>query len=62
MKIEDLPLWRLLVALDDAERVTGADSPTSRTLARAVQERLRDQPSEHYERRPVDNEGGADAS
>jgi hypothetical protein len=41
LRLSDLPLWRLLVALDDAERVAGPDSPTARALARAVQERLR---------------------
>lgn len=40
-RLSDLPLWRLLVALDDAERTVGADSPTARVLARTVQERLR---------------------
>jgi hypothetical protein len=40
-RLSDLPLWRLLVALDDAERTAGPDSPTVRALARAVQERLR---------------------
>lgn len=40
-RLSDLPLWRLLVALDDAERSAGADSPTVRVLARAVQDRLR---------------------
>jgi hypothetical protein len=39
--LSDLPLWRLLVALDDAERTTGPHSGTTRALARAVQERLR---------------------
>ena len=43
LSLSDLPLWRLLVALDDAERTVGADSPTARTLARAIQERLREQ-------------------
>lgn len=41
MRLIDLPLWRLLVALDDAERVAGPDSGTVRVLARAIQERLR---------------------
>ena len=41
LRLSELPLWRLLVALDDAERVAGANSPTARVLARAVQERLR---------------------
>jgi hypothetical protein len=40
-RLSDLPLWRLLVALDDAERVAGPDSDTVHALARAVQERLR---------------------
>jgi hypothetical protein len=40
--LSDLPLWRLLVALDDAERLAGPDSESVRALARAVQERLRD--------------------
>jgi hypothetical protein len=41
MRLSDLPLWRLLVALDDVERTTGADSPTARILARAIRDRLR---------------------
>jgi hypothetical protein len=40
-RLSDLPLWRLLVALDDAERTVGADSSTARVLARLIQERLR---------------------
>jgi hypothetical protein len=40
-RLTDLPLWRLIVALDDAERTAGPDSPTARVLARAIQERLR---------------------
>jgi hypothetical protein len=40
-RLSDLPLWRLLVALDDVERAVGPQSQTARTLARAVQERLR---------------------
>jgi hypothetical protein len=44
--ISDLPLWRLLVALDDAERAVGAGSPTARALARAVREKLRQERSE----------------
>ena len=38
MKLCDLPLWRLIVALDDAERV--ADSPTARALAQEIKLRL----------------------
>jgi hypothetical protein len=46
LRLSDLPLWRLLVALDDAERVAGPSSPTARTLARAVQDRLRQEKPE----------------
>ncbi len=42
-RLEDLPLWRLLVELDDVERTVGADSPTARLLSRLIQERLRGQ-------------------
>jgi hypothetical protein len=38
--LNDLPVWRLIVALDDAERTAGAGSATARVLARALQERL----------------------
>jgi hypothetical protein len=40
-RLSDLPLWRLLVALDDAERSVGADTGTARVLAREIQRRLR---------------------
>jgi hypothetical protein len=41
--LADMPLWRLIVALDDAEQTVGPGSPTARTLARAIQDRLRQQ-------------------
>jgi hypothetical protein len=44
--LTDLPLWRLLVALDDAERKLGADSPTARTLADEIQRRLKTERNE----------------
>jgi hypothetical protein len=51
--LETLPLWRLLVALDDAERISGPQSQTARILARIVQERLRGEPdSSDYRVRP----------
>ncbi len=53
-RLSELPLWRLLVALDDAERVVGPNSSTARVLARVVQERLRD-------RRPSDKEEATNA-
>lgn len=40
-RLNDLPLWRLLVELDDVERTVGPDSDTARLLARLIQERLR---------------------
>jgi hypothetical protein len=41
LRLTDLPLWRLIVALDDAERTVGPDSQTARVIARVIQERLR---------------------
>jgi hypothetical protein len=35
-----MPLWRLLVALSDAERVAGSNSSTARALAREINRRL----------------------
>jgi hypothetical protein len=40
LKLNDWPLWRLLVELHDAERCYGPDSPSARVLARLVRERL----------------------
>ena len=40
-KLTDIPLWRLLVMLDDAERTGGASSESARILASEVQRRLR---------------------
>jgi hypothetical protein len=53
LRISDLPLWRLLVALDDAERALGPDSATARALAREVSNRLRQEPPEPADRREV---------
>jgi hypothetical protein len=50
-RLGDMPLWRLLVALDDAERAVGSDSPTARALARAVREKLRQEPPEPRQRK-----------
>jgi hypothetical protein len=47
----DLPLWRLLVALDDAERTAGPDSSTARTLARIIREKLGQEPPELRDRK-----------
>lgn len=38
--LSEVPLWRLLVLLDDLERARGATSPESRRVAHAVAERL----------------------
>ena len=40
LRIDQLPLWRLLVALDDAERLVGANSSTARALAGEIKRRL----------------------
>jgi hypothetical protein len=39
--LQSLPLWRLLVMLDDAER--WGDAPQVRVVSRIVQERLREE-------------------
>jgi hypothetical protein len=52
-RLRDLPLWRLLVALDDAERTAGPSSPTARALARAVLEKLQQESPERRRRREV---------
>jgi hypothetical protein len=39
-RLSELPLWRLIVALHDAERVAGSASPTARILAREINRRL----------------------
>ncbi|CAN5544525.1 hypothetical protein BH11PLA2_BH11PLA2_25180 [soil metagenome] len=45
LRIDQLPLWRLLVALDDAERVSGPNSSTTRTLANELRRRLNAMPA-----------------
>jgi len=40
LRLDQLPFWRLLVALSDAERVAGPNSPTARALAREITRRL----------------------
>jgi hypothetical protein len=52
-RLSDLPLWRLLVALDDAERMFGSDSPTARALARAIRDKMRQEPPEPAGRQEV---------
>jgi hypothetical protein len=39
-QLHDLPLWRLLVALADAERAFGPASPVTRRIADALRKRL----------------------
>lgn len=55
-RLSDLPLWRLLVALDDAERTAGPSSATARILAREIQERLR---QGRLDRPAAETQGGA---
>jgi hypothetical protein len=42
--LSELPLWRLLLALDGAERVAGPDSETARILSRLIADKLRADP------------------
>jgi hypothetical protein len=54
--LTDLPLWRLLVELDDAERKLGPDSQTTRLLAAAIKSRLKtenEKPSQVEKRKRV---------
>jgi hypothetical protein len=44
-RLDEMPLWRLLVLLNDLEREVGPASPTSRLVARLVSERLRGEPA-----------------
>jgi hypothetical protein len=46
-RLSDLPLWRLLVALSDAERTLGPTDPTTRSIANAVQNRLKEEQPEN---------------
>ncbi len=42
VRLSELPLWRLIVMLDDAERLLGPDSDSARAVARAISSRLRE--------------------
>lgn len=46
-RLDQLPLWRLLVALADAERVAGPGSSTARVLAREIKRRLSAKDADH---------------
>ena len=54
-RLSDLPLWRLVVALHDAEDMVGPDSESARLIRQAIIERVSD-------RTPAEGEGGAHAS
>lgn len=41
IQLTDLPLWRLIVLVEDAERNLGPESETTRTAAKALRDRLR---------------------
>jgi hypothetical protein len=56
LRLSDIPLWRLLVALDDAERAFGPDSSTARALAGVIRERLGQEPPEQSAPREVCHE------
>jgi hypothetical protein len=38
-KLSEIPLWRLLVMLEDTKRSVGSNSEAARILSRAIQER-----------------------
>ena len=40
-RLADLPLWRLLVAMHDAETAAGPDSESARVIRRAIEDKLR---------------------
>jgi hypothetical protein len=40
-RLSAMPLWRLLVLLEDVEREVGPSCPTARLISRLVAERLR---------------------
>lgn len=42
--LADLPLWRLIILLDDAERTLGPSSETARAIAHALQGRMAAEP------------------
>jgi hypothetical protein len=39
-RLADLPLWRLLVAMHDAETVAGPDSTSVEAIRQAIEDRL----------------------
>jgi hypothetical protein len=43
-RLSDLPLWRLVVALHDAEEVAGPDSESARLIRQAIIDRLNARP------------------
>jgi hypothetical protein len=45
-RLRDLPLWRLLVALADAERTLGPADTMTRQIAEVVQKRLTESESD----------------
>jgi hypothetical protein len=53
-KLASMPLWRLLVAFDDAERCHGPKSPTVKALAEAVQNRLKLRETDQNADRPLE--------
>ena len=53
-RLESMPLWRLLVLLEDVEREQGASCSTARVIARIISERLK---SERNELPPRDRRG-----
>jgi hypothetical protein len=56
VRIDRLPLWRLLVMLEDTERTIGPDSDTARQLVDEIHRRLRRLPDEWHTHREAGHE------
>jgi hypothetical protein len=61
VRVDRLPLWRLLVMLDDTERTIGADSDTARVLTGEIRRRLGDLP-DGWNLKKASAEGGTDVA
>ncbi len=46
LRLSELPLWRLIIALDDVERTVGPDSGTARALAHTIRQKMRQELSD----------------
>jgi hypothetical protein len=61
VRLNSLPLWRLLVLLADAEAVLGPASPSARVIARVVQDKLRTESEQEVRRGKRRSTNGSEA-